>query len=142
MEVSPCLTQVQKETLSTQPREEALVSKPSSKPSVVSKVSEPLSVPEPFVSKHGIPVSWYRNIEEVPAASSGFDAFVANEFFDALPVHKFQKNEKGIWNEIMVDFDSGSGSDSGSDSGSRLRFIVTPGETPASKVYIKVSCYL
>ena len=109
VEVSPYLTQVQKRTLSTQP---------SDKPFVV--------------SRHGIPVSWYRDIDQVPNASSGFDAFVANEFFDALPVHKFQKNEKGTWNEIMID----------SDSESKLRFIITPGETPASKVYVKVSSYL
>lgn len=81
------------------------------------------------ITKHGIPVSWYKNIEELPRLTSGFDAFVANEFFDALPIHKFQKNEKGLWCEIMIDFDSDN----------KLKFITTRGETPAAKAYIKVS---
>ena len=104
VEVSPFLTQVQHQTISGQ-----LGDSPAT------------------VSKHGIPVSWYRDIDELPPVSHGFDAFVANEFFDALPIHKFQKNEKGVWNEIMVDFE-----------GNTLKLITTRGETPASKIYLRV----
>ena len=40
-------------------------------------------------SKHGPTVYWYRDLREVPR---GYTAFVAHEFFDALPIHKFQVN--------------------------------------------------
>lgn len=106
VEVSPHLTLVQHQTLSGEM---------SDTPSVI--------------SNHGIPVSWYKNIENLPTIAKGFDAYVSNEFFDALPVHKFQKNDNGVWNEIMVDFASED----------KLKFITTKGETPASKAYIQVS---
>uniref|UniRef100_A0A8C9ZAV3 Protein arginine methyltransferase NDUFAF7 n=1 Tax=Sander lucioperca TaxID=283035 RepID=A0A8C9ZAV3_SANLU len=38
----------------------------------------------------GLPVSWYRRLEDVP---TGFSIFLAHEFFDALPIHKFQADE-------------------------------------------------
>lgn len=41
------------------------------------------------LSKNGIPVSWYQALEEVPE-NTGFNAFVAHEFFDALPIHKLR----------------------------------------------------
>ncbi|KAK7791807.1 hypothetical protein R5R35_005113 [Gryllus longicercus] len=47
----------------------------------------------------GINVAWYSHIEDVPRS---FSFIVANEFFDALPIHKFEKTDKG-WREILVD---------------------------------------
>jgi NADH dehydrogenase [ubiquinone] 1 alpha subcomplex assembly factor 7 len=44
------------------------------------------------VSQFGIPVFWYQRIEDIPKAPA---FIVANEFFDALPIHKLQKTEKG-----------------------------------------------
>ena len=38
-------------------------------------------------SKHGPTVYWYRDLSDVPR---GYSGFVAHEFFDALPIHKFQ----------------------------------------------------
>lgn len=38
-------------------------------------------------SKYGVPVYWYNRIEDVP---EGFSLYIAHEFFDALPIHKFQ----------------------------------------------------
>ncbi|KAK7797698.1 hypothetical protein U0070_014362 [Myodes glareolus] len=43
------------------------------------------------VSKSGIPVSWYRDLKDVPR---GYSFYLAHEFFDVLPVHKFQHDEK------------------------------------------------
>ena len=39
------------------------------------------------ITKYGSKASWYKDISEVPC--DRFTFFVANEFFDALPVHKF-----------------------------------------------------
>ena len=44
--------------------------------------------------------TWYDRIEEIP---SGFSFIVANEFFDALPVHQFEKIA-GQWMERHVKF--------------------------------------
>ena len=41
------------------------------------------------VSQTGVPVSWYRAVQDVPL-QDGNCFFVAHEFFDALPVHQFQ----------------------------------------------------
>ncbi|XP_012868956.1 PREDICTED: NADH dehydrogenase [ubiquinone] complex I, assembly factor 7 isoform X2 [Dipodomys ordii] len=42
------------------------------------------------VTKSGIPVSWYRDLKDVP---KGYSFYLANEFFDVLPIHKFQCGE-------------------------------------------------
>ncbi|KAM9356206.1 protein arginine methyltransferase NDUFAF7, mitochondrial isoform 2-T2 [Pholidichthys leucotaenia] len=48
----------------------------------------------------GLPVSWYRRLEDVPA---GFSMFVAHEFFDALPIHKFQAGERRDHVEVCAE---------------------------------------
>lgn len=53
------------------------------------------------ISKFNIPVNWYHKVEDVPQE---FSCFIAHEFFDALPIHKFQKTEQG-WCEVFVDID-------------------------------------
>ena len=40
-------------------------------------------------TKFGCDVSWYRSLADVPFGRS---IFLAHEFLDALPVHKFQVN--------------------------------------------------
>ncbi|XP_060947335.1 protein arginine methyltransferase NDUFAF7, mitochondrial [Limanda limanda] len=72
----------------------------------------------------GLPVSWYRRLDDVP---SGFSIFIAHEFFDALPIHKFQRTEKG-WREVMVDIDP--------EKSDQLRFVVTPSPTMASSTFV------
>ncbi|KAK3541931.1 hypothetical protein QTP86_008175 [Hemibagrus guttatus] len=73
----------------------------------------------------GVPVSWYRMIDDIPR---GFSIFLAHEFFDALPIHKFQRTEKG-WREVMVDIDP--------DKPDKLRFVVFPAPTLASTTLIQ-----
>lgn len=72
-------------------------------------------------SSFGIPVSWYQHIEDVPHEQS---YIIANEFFDALPVHKFQRTDKGL-REILVDM---------SEDRERLRFVMAPQETLAIRL--------
>ena len=67
----------------------------------------------------GIPISWHDSLEEVPA---GRTLVIANEFFDALPIHQYQRTADG-WCERQID---------GGDNGAGFRFVLSPplGETP------------
>ncbi|XP_070705567.1 protein arginine methyltransferase NDUFAF7, mitochondrial [Pempheris klunzingeri] len=73
----------------------------------------------------GLPVSWYRRLDDVP---TGFSIFLAHEFFDALPIHKFQRAQKG-WREVMVDIDP--------EKPEQLRFVVAPSATLASSTLVQ-----
>jgi NADH dehydrogenase [ubiquinone] 1 alpha subcomplex assembly factor 7 len=53
-------------------------------------------------STDGIAVQWHTTLESVPQGPS---IFIAQEFFDALPVHQFKYTEKG-WCEVLVDLDT------------------------------------
>ncbi|EFN59277.1 hypothetical protein CHLNCDRAFT_8390, partial [Chlorella variabilis] len=75
----------------------------------------------------GVPVSWHRSLEEV-AAEGGPSLYIAHEFLDALPVHQFQKTERG-WCERLVDCAS-------PDSPLHLRMVLSPGPTPAARVLL------
>ncbi|XP_052824533.1 protein arginine methyltransferase NDUFAF7, mitochondrial isoform X2 [Octopus bimaculoides] len=74
------------------------------------------------ISKFSIPVNWYYKLEDIP---SDFTCYIAHEFFDVLPVHKFQKTERG-WREVLVDLnlDLSSPND--------FKFTVSKSPTPAS----------
>ncbi|XP_029984386.1 protein arginine methyltransferase NDUFAF7, mitochondrial isoform X2 [Sphaeramia orbicularis] len=76
-------------------------------------------------TRDGLPVSWYRRLDDVPA---GFSVFVAQEFFDALPIHKFQRTDRG-WREVMVDVDP--------EKEEQLRFVLAPSPTLASSTLIQ-----
>lgn len=52
------------------------------------------------IAHQGIPVKWHRTFETIP--NDVFSLIVANEFFDALPIHKLQKTERG-YREILID---------------------------------------
>ncbi|XP_006839515.1 PREDICTED: NADH dehydrogenase [ubiquinone] complex I, assembly factor 7 [Chrysochloris asiatica] len=71
------------------------------------------------VSKSGIPISWYRDLQDIP---KGYSFYLAHEFFDVLPVHKFQKTPQG-WREILIDIDP--------EVSDKLRFVLAPCATPA-----------
>ncbi|XP_041354570.1 protein arginine methyltransferase NDUFAF7, mitochondrial-like isoform X2 [Gigantopelta aegis] len=78
------------------------------------------------ISKYGHPVYWYKTLSDVPR---GLSCFVAHEFLDALPIHKFQKTDRG-WCEVLVDSDDSSTSE--------LRFVLSNGPTTALKVFLQV----
>ncbi|XP_067149401.1 protein arginine methyltransferase NDUFAF7, mitochondrial [Apteryx mantelli] len=77
------------------------------------------------ISKTGIPIFWYRDIQDVP---QGYSFYLAHEFFDALPIHKFQRTEKG-WREVLVDIDP--------EVPDQLRFVLAPSSTPATENFIQ-----
>ncbi|XP_023709440.1 protein arginine methyltransferase NDUFAF7, mitochondrial isoform X2 [Cryptotermes secundus] len=73
-----------------------------------------------------IPVFWYNSIQDVPRQ---FSCYLAHEFFDALPIHKFQRTEAG-WREVLIDIDPAAGSE-------KFRYVLSRTSTPASKTLIK-----
>ncbi|KAK9876315.1 hypothetical protein WA026_012614 [Henosepilachna vigintioctopunctata] len=78
------------------------------------------------VGLEGIPIRWYSRLEDVPNI---FTIVIAHEFFDALPIHKFQKTEYG-YREILIDIGEKEGS---------FRYIIARNDTPASKAFIQPS---
>lgn len=72
----------------------------------------------------GVKVFWYSRLEDVPAE---FSIVLAHEFFDALPVHKLQK-EDGLWKEVLIDVAS-------EQTKSDFRFVLSKNQTPISKLY-------
>lgn len=77
----------------------------------------------------GIPVRWYERVQDVP--NDGFSVVLAHEFFDALPVHKFQKitDDKGeeCWRELLIEV---------GESG-EFRMVAARKETPLLKLFEK-----
>ncbi|VDM65347.1 unnamed protein product, partial [Strongylus vulgaris] len=55
-------------------------------------------------TKSGVPIFWYKTIEDVP---ENFSVFIANEFLDALPVHQFARDGDGNWHELYVNINEG-----------------------------------
>ncbi|XP_019454282.1 PREDICTED: protein arginine methyltransferase NDUFAF7 homolog, mitochondrial [Lupinus angustifolius] len=77
-----------------------------------------------FLVGSQIPVSWHATMEQVP---SGLPTIIiGHEFFDALPVHQFQKVSRG-WCEKMVDVAEDSS----------FRFVLSPQPTPATLYLLK-----
>ncbi|KAH0622556.1 hypothetical protein JD844_024953 [Phrynosoma platyrhinos] len=84
------------------------------------------------VTKSGLPIFWYRDLNDVPVVMNnfeivGYNFYLAHEFLDALPIHKFQKTEKG-WRELLIDIDS--------EAPGKLQFVLAPAATPAAEAFI------
>ncbi|XP_058445752.1 protein arginine methyltransferase NDUFAF7 homolog, mitochondrial [Malaya genurostris] len=73
---------------------------------------------------NGIKVHWYRHLEDVPQV---FSIVLAHEFFDALPIHKFQK-EGDCWKEVLIDIDP--------HDKKKFRFVVSKSETPMLRLFL------
>lgn len=71
----------------------------------------------------GVKVFWYQRIQDIP---EDFSIIIANEFFDAMPIHKLKK-DNNVWKEVLVDVDL--------DDQSKLRYVLSKNETPISKLY-------
>lgn len=78
-----------------------------------------------------LPLYWYKSLDHMDLQSdnySGCTIFLAYEFFDALPIHKFVKTDKG-WKEVFIDVD---------DDEDKLKFTVLPNITLAAQTLINV----
>ncbi|KAI9034383.1 S-adenosyl-L-methionine-dependent methyltransferase [Hyaloraphidium curvatum] len=88
--------------------------------------------------KDGLEFEWHAELAVV--ARDRWSFFIAHEFFDALPVNKFEARllqamtDKG-WREIMVDVDESPGSDL------HFRYVLAPKPTPASGALSLVDRY-
>ncbi|TYI30761.1 hypothetical protein ES332_A05G410100v1 [Gossypium tomentosum] len=72
----------------------------------------------------GTPVSWHATLEQVPFGLPTI--IIAHEFYDALPVHQFQRGSRG-WCEKMIDVTEDSS----------FRFVLSPQPTPATLYLMK-----
>ncbi|PLW25454.1 hypothetical protein PCASD_23797 [Puccinia coronata f. sp. avenae] len=76
-------------------------------------------------------ISWFDRIDQVGKVDDQWTMVIAHEFFDALPVHIFQKTPMGF-REVMVDINNADMS----PSDKSLRFALSPGPTLASQMLI------
>ncbi|KAL3640155.1 hypothetical protein CASFOL_011858 [Castilleja foliolosa] len=79
-----------------------------------------------FSTLGGTNVSWHPTLDQVPTGLPTI--IIAHEFYDALPVHQFQKASRG-WSEKMVDVAEDSS----------FRFVLSPQPTPAT-LYLMQRC--
>ncbi|KAF7383499.1 hypothetical protein HZH66_012849 [Vespula vulgaris] len=77
------------------------------------------------ITEDGVEVYWYYSVTDIPKK---FSVFLAHEFFDALPIHKFQKTDQG-WSEVLVDVIPGIEEE-------KFRYVLSKGSSLAAQVYI------
>lgn len=85
VEVSPVLSMIQAKKLCIESKNSELAVNENQKNSITHY--------REGTTKDGVKIYWYYAINDVPRK---FSIFVAQEFFDALPIHKFQVLKKLI----------------------------------------------
>jgi SAM-dependent MidA family methyltransferase len=58
----------------------------------------------PAGAPRGVETEWFARVEQVPLQPDVWTMGVAHEFFDALPIHIFEKTAKGF-REVLVDIE-------------------------------------
>ncbi|KAF9184785.1 NADH dehydrogenase [ubiquinone] complex I, assembly factor 7 [Haplosporangium sp. Z 767] len=79
----------------------------------------------------GLQIHWHDVFDDLPGECS---LIVAHEFFDALPIYKFERTEEG-WRELVVDLEEDAASPY------HFRFVLAPGPTQASKAFAEHQAY-
>ncbi|KAK3831342.1 MAG: S-adenosyl-L-methionine-dependent methyltransferase [Linnemannia elongata] len=79
----------------------------------------------------GLQISWHDVFDDLPDECS---LIVAHEFFDALPIYKFEKTDEG-WRELVVDLEEDPASTY------HFRFVLAPGPTQASRAFAEHPAY-
>lgn len=85
IEISPALSFIQAKTLCIESKNNELKVNENEKNSIMYY--------KEGITKDGIKIYWYNSINDVPRE---FSIFLAHEFFDALPIHKFQVQKQYI----------------------------------------------
>ncbi|KAJ6215730.1 hypothetical protein RDWZM_010230 [Blomia tropicalis] len=91
---------------------------------------------------YGQPITWYQHLDRLSYSNDGFTVFIANEFFDALPIYKFVKLDNK-WREMLIDIDAADidstmtsrHSSHTNRSNGKLRWIRANRDTPATKMF-------
>ncbi|EDV29842.1 uncharacterized protein TRIADDRAFT_52674 [Trichoplax adhaerens] len=117
VEISPKLSKIQEDTI--------CMHDTKTTQSVKELDVKPAGCYKALMSSDGIPIYWYYHLKDVP--NNDYSLVVANEFFDALPIHQFRK-VNGNWNEVMIDVDEGDGKH-------HLKFVLAPKPTLQTKLY-------
>ncbi|KAH6562827.1 hypothetical protein BASA60_010949 [Batrachochytrium salamandrivorans] len=73
----------------------------------------------------GIQIYWHDTIDCIPSEYDVSSLIIAHEFFDAMPVYKFEKTKDG-WRELVVDLENSL------QSPLHFRFVRAPYSTKAS----------
>ena len=89
-------------------------------------------------------IHWHDRIQDVPAVDQDtYTMVIAHEFFDALPIHVFEKRQEG-WREVFVDLDSSPGASIVVDprqmdkpAPPKLRYVISKAETLASRLLLQ-----
>ncbi|KAL3312147.1 NADH dehydrogenase [ubiquinone] complex I, assembly factor 7 [Cichlidogyrus casuarinus] len=79
------------------------------------------------------PIQQFTSIDEIPENFTNF--FIANEFLDALPIHRFEKRD-GVWREVLVGINSSELI--GADPARQLCFVLANKVTLAQKTYLSL----
>ncbi|XP_069810654.1 protein arginine methyltransferase NDUFAF7, mitochondrial [Dendropsophus ebraccatus] len=111
VEVSPKLSEIQAVRLTGNSTE--------------TKYNENTSAYKKGITKSGLEISWYGDVQDIPA---GYTIFIAHEFFDALPIHKLQKTADG-WREMLIDVDP--------EILHKLRFVLGSSNSLLAKTFIQ-----
>lgn len=117
VEAGPQLSQIQAKKLTDGPA-------PTTDPKTGAAVS--------LQRNDGLQIEWHGDLSIVPKGSWSFT--IAHEFFDALPVNKFELTDKG-WREIMVDVDQDP------ESSLHFRYVLAPKPTAASTMLMATERY-
>ena len=100
---------------------------------------------EAVLSVAGASVSWHSDLQDVPFDEDAYTMVVANEFFDALPIHQFEA-AGGRWHERLVGLaeaaqtvsvpspPSMQGGAPGAPASSELCFVRSPSRTAPLQV--------
>jgi NADH dehydrogenase [ubiquinone] 1 alpha subcomplex assembly factor 7 len=77
-----------------------------------------------FKLPDGISVQWHEYLDQVPEEAC---FYIAHEFFDAMPTHRFEMTQHGL-REILLDFAE-------DDSPFHFKYVLAGGPTTTSMVY-------
>ncbi|XP_024940398.1 protein arginine methyltransferase NDUFAF7 homolog, mitochondrial isoform X2 [Cephus cinctus] len=118
VEVSPTLSAIQAKNLCTSTEEVNPLTNKNGENSI--------SHYRKGITNDGVKIFWYYSITDVPR---DFSIFLAHEFFDALPIHKFQRTSEG-WREVLVDIDPVA------NNQEKFRYVISRMATPSVKAYV------